>query len=433
MVPVNYYAEHLAEINKTNTVTATENIYNVKGALIVAEGRIITAELMQKITLHKLADSLESCVMLESPLDHKKIVGDLKDRVQELAIDQFFEKLDVMEEAIQHFSYLTQHPLMMQKLTVLAERLPNIYNRSLISSVFSIALCNELNLNAEQRRIVFVGCVISDSGLLNINPDVVNKPGAYNEDEWRLFQGHVLIARQFVKLQPDINKMVGIAIVEHHERTDGCGYPRGLKPENLSIEGQIIGMTDTIGALFRKHVMRKKCSTAVLEPLLQINTSAHSSEVLNAALKVIRKQEESYSYSYSEEELEKLIDDLTERQQRLTSCFNKLKELYIQHADELIEFENTRPILMFRQLEKTMDTSGLLSEHQAGWLKEGSKNNQSDYHNAIGEYALLLEELEYYFNFINRNVEPYLSEIQDCFKDPAFIFSHHAELDAMLA
>jgi len=57
-------------------------------------------------------------------------------------------------------------------------------------------------------------------------------------------------------------------VSEHHERIDGSGYPKGLKGDQISLEGQIIGIADVISAVTSKRTYRLAASKEDVKKIL---------------------------------------------------------------------------------------------------------------------------------------------------------------------
>jgi hypothetical protein len=77
-------------------------------------------------------------------------------------------------DALKAFHLLNQYPLITQKLTILAERMPEVLKSSLLTSVMALSLCSELKLSKQTAECVFVASVIANVGLLHIDPLTVN-------------------------------------------------------------------------------------------------------------------------------------------------------------------------------------------------------------------------------------------------------------------
>ena len=103
--------------------------------------------------------------------------------------------------------------------------------------VFTDLLGEELQLSEADRYRLRWAALMHDIGKLTIAPRILNKPGALDEHEWRLMKGHPV---EGARIAEPILGWLGPwadAIVEHHERFDGKGYPNGLAGGSISLGG----------------------------------------------------------------------------------------------------------------------------------------------------------------------------------------------------
>jgi diguanylate cyclase (GGDEF)-like protein/putative nucleotidyltransferase with HDIG domain len=93
-----------------------------------------------------------------------------------------------------------------------------------------------------------IGALLHDVGKLVIPPEVLNKPGKLDEEEWKLMRSHPSAG---VEILADIEFPWDVRpIVEsHHERWDGKGYPHGLAGEEIPLIARILSIADVYDAL----------------------------------------------------------------------------------------------------------------------------------------------------------------------------------------
>ncbi|WP_092225312.1 HD-GYP domain-containing protein [Desulforhopalus singaporensis] len=89
---------------------------------------------------------------------------------------------------------------------------------------------------------------IHDLGKTSVPTDILSKPGRLTEHEFGIIKTHPEIGHEILK---DIQFPWPIAetILQHHERLDGSGYPRGLKDREILLESKIIAVADVVEAL----------------------------------------------------------------------------------------------------------------------------------------------------------------------------------------
>jgi PAS domain S-box-containing protein len=110
------------------------------------------------------------------------------------------------------------------------------------------AIAHEIGLTASQIEGVFLAGTIHDVGKLSVPAEFLSKPGKLTPLEYQVIQTHVQSGYDIVK-GIDFPWPIGQAILQHHERLDGSGYPNRLKGEAISIEGRILAVADVVDAM----------------------------------------------------------------------------------------------------------------------------------------------------------------------------------------
>jgi hypothetical protein len=110
--------------------------------------------------------------------------------------------------------------------------------------VFTDLLTTELRLPEEDRARLRWAALLHDVGKLEVPASLLNKPSAPDEAEWIVLRRHPDDgARMIAPLLPWLGEW-GAAVVQHHERYDGTGYPRGLKGHDISLGARIVSVAD---------------------------------------------------------------------------------------------------------------------------------------------------------------------------------------------
>ncbi len=115
-------------------------------------------------------------------------------------------------------------------------------------SFISEKIAYELGFSEYEIKRVKLAGLMHDIGKITINEEILNKPGRLDENEWIQIRKHP--ENGFKILSTSVDTMeIANAILAHHERWDGRGYPKGIEKENIPIMARIIAVADTFDAM----------------------------------------------------------------------------------------------------------------------------------------------------------------------------------------
>lgn len=138
----------------------------------------------------------------------------------------------------------------------------------------------EMGLPASEIERIRTAAELHDIGKTAIPDSVLNKPGALNEDEWRLMRSHTLVGERIVHAAPGLAEIAEL-VRSSHERVDGTGYPDGLKGDEIPLGSRIIFVSDSFDAMITDRPYRKGMS--VPEALDEIRRNTGSQFDVEAA------------------------------------------------------------------------------------------------------------------------------------------------------
>jgi putative nucleotidyltransferase with HDIG domain len=134
------------------------------------------------------------------------------------------------------------------------------HSRSVLE--LSLAVTDELGLDARQRRNVEFGALLHDVGKVAIPNEVINKPGALTDEEWALMRTHTAEGQRILDRVGGFMREVGVIVRASHERWDGGGYPDGLAGDAIPLEARIIAACDAYDAMTSTRSYRAAVSAA---------------------------------------------------------------------------------------------------------------------------------------------------------------------------
>jgi HD-GYP domain-containing protein (c-di-GMP phosphodiesterase class II) len=127
------------------------------------------------------------------------------------------------------------------------------YQHSIDVTVMGIVLARAAGWDRQRVRAFGIGCILHDIGKTLINPRILNKDGPLTDDEFDLVKQHPVTGYELIKTTaPSLGHLVPQVALQHHERQDGSGYPRGLRGNNRlgrQVNAEIPNMIHDFGAL----------------------------------------------------------------------------------------------------------------------------------------------------------------------------------------
>lgn len=138
---------------------------------------------------------------------------------------------------------------------LLAERDVSTEEHTRRVALRAVEVGEELGMSPERLRILAVGGLLHDMGKLSVPDEILSKPGALTPGEYEAVKEHPENGRRLLA-ELGFGAEVQRLVLDHHERIDGSGYPRGIEDGALDLETRILGVCDVYDALVSPRVYR---------------------------------------------------------------------------------------------------------------------------------------------------------------------------------
>ncbi len=134
------------------------------------------------------------------------------------------------------------------------------YAHSVNVTVLSLVIGISMGLDRKQLSELGLGAILHDIGKVFVPKEIVNKPGMLTPAEFEEMKSHSLRGYEYARDKYRIPMSSYIAILDHHEKWDGSGYPNGASGGRISLFGRIISIADVYDALTSERSYRPAMS-----------------------------------------------------------------------------------------------------------------------------------------------------------------------------
>ncbi len=129
----------------------------------------------------------------------------------------------------------------------------NIMNIAEIAKIIALELKTQ-----EYANKVYKAALFYDIGKTQIPADILLKPSKLTKEEFDLVKTHTTLGYNMLNTEDEILQMAAIMALNHHEKFNAEGYPRGLKADNIPLCARIIAVADVFDALLNRKTYRDK-------------------------------------------------------------------------------------------------------------------------------------------------------------------------------
>ncbi|TMP09332.1 phosphodiesterase [Pseudoalteromonas sp. S3178] len=146
-------------------------------------------------------------------------------------------------------------------LTQMRQKDAYLLEHSINVSILMGIFAKHLGIDKEIIVELTTGALLHDIGKIKIPDEVLNKPGRFTDDEFKIMKMHSLFSKEILEESGLTGVAVDIAGM-HHERLDGKGYPFGKKGDEISLYVRMASIVDVYDALTAERVYK-----AGMEPI----------------------------------------------------------------------------------------------------------------------------------------------------------------------
>ncbi|MBF0995154.1 MAG: HD domain-containing protein [Lachnospiraceae bacterium] len=166
------------------------------------------------------------------------------------------KKVSEMAEPVFHLITATTGPShLFDMLHCLRQYDDETYAHSVNVALIAHSIGVWMNLPEEDLNVLTKAGLMHDIGKLMVPHNIISKPASLTSDEYNIIKEHTLHGYEILKDQ-NIDERIKLAVLEHHERCDGSGYPNHLVGKDIDPFAKVIALADVYDAVTSPRVYR---------------------------------------------------------------------------------------------------------------------------------------------------------------------------------
>lgn len=154
-------------------------------------------------------------------------------------------------------------------------------NSALLAGIFA----DWNGLEKQDKEMLILSCFYYDIGKLKLPDDLLWKSGKLSDEEFAMVKKHPVIGYAILNNTSTVDQKIKNAVIMHHERMDGSGYPYHMKGSGIELYARYLGIIDTYIAMASPRSYRTALTPLEILDELQKNLVAYDTKILLPLMK----------------------------------------------------------------------------------------------------------------------------------------------------
>ena len=249
-----HYLRALTDMADRRAVVTQDAIYTDNGIKLVEKGARIDSRLYDRLVQHKLREPIDRHLTVENAVDVPALVAAGRDLVEHNALPQMLaQALGSAGKLLAPLRSVSLPDPVAFKLTVMRDQRPGLFEHSLQMMMVAVFLGLKSGLSERDCVPLAAAALLHDAGVLHMDPSWMDPLNKVTGVQRKHLVAHPITSMLMLKDAGVYPRSVEIAVLEHHERMDGSGYPRGLPGAEISPMGRILLLAEVVTAFYEKY------------------------------------------------------------------------------------------------------------------------------------------------------------------------------------
>lgn len=251
-----HFLRVITQMGQQQALVLRDAIYTAHGVRLADKGMRIDAALYDRLVRERLRHPIDEALEWQDPVDVPTLEAESMTLCESAALPRLLSQALGPQEQWRLLAPLvdmTWPKSISFKLSVMRSQWPVLYEHSLCMMLVAVYLGVCEGLDDAQLAQLAAAALLHDVGMLYMEPSWADPRHKLTAEERRQLAVHSITAMLVVRATAAYPAAVEMAVLEHHERLDGSGYPRNITGEHISPLGRILMLAEVVTAFFDKY------------------------------------------------------------------------------------------------------------------------------------------------------------------------------------
>jgi len=249
-----HYLRSIVDLAERRRVMTHRPIHAENSMKLIDAGIHISTRLYDKLVMHKLLPPIDDCLTIEDAVTPDSLANEIGELLDEDSFAGLLAGQDERDRIVGTFGQINLNPSLAFKLTVAREEFPAIFRHSLEVAVCATLIARHTRTFPGKHLLDAAAAgLFHDLGLLHVDPGLLASHGRLREQDRQYIYSHPVVATLILSGFSEWHPLVSRAVLEHHERMDGSGYPKGLSGTAISPLGQLLAVAEIMATLISER------------------------------------------------------------------------------------------------------------------------------------------------------------------------------------
>ncbi|MBO8159133.1 HD-GYP domain-containing protein [Thermosyntropha sp.] len=242
-----------------------KDIFTYDGKLLLAKGTVIAEEHLKSFANRGISEVyiMEASPQVRTTKKFEEAFDDSLDLVKSFMLEaklgqsldhkEIEASVEVLQQQVFSVNDIFKH------LRLMKDKDDYLFTHSVNVSLLSILIGRWLKCEEGIIKKLGMAGMLHDIGKVYISSDILNKPGKLTPEEFEEIKKHPILGYNFLMQSEDIDDDVARAVLMHHERLDGSGYPMGVRGK-INFFASVVAVADVYDAVTSNRTYAGKLS-----------------------------------------------------------------------------------------------------------------------------------------------------------------------------